>query len=207
MDKVNEFCPFIIEAQGAVRDAALKLIKTILMKKKELSLRAVTKTVKKNEVTRGEVLKKIIFESQRQMARTLIDKTTREEHTFSKKAESRMLINEASLKAAKTLRNEEFELRPSTIANPVVQNTTLWSKTSVTDEYSSNPSVINPDRNMEVEDTPVSRPNKEKTDTRENRLKSCKANPSKINTSNMRDLFKTTADKSEAREENKNFME
>ena len=64
-------------------------------------------------------MKKILFETQRQMARTLIDKTTRENHQFSKKAESRMLVEQASRRAIKVLREEEQKIRISTMRNPV----------------------------------------------------------------------------------------
>ena len=89
LDKRNEFSPFILEAQGGVGETALRVITEMLKKKKERSIRSTTLHVKQNEVTRGEVLKKIVFECQRQMARTLIDKTSREEHVLSKRAESR----------------------------------------------------------------------------------------------------------------------
>ena len=51
------------------------------------------------------------------MARTLIYKTSREHHTISTIVESRMLIEQASLKAAKALREEDKKLKPSTITS------------------------------------------------------------------------------------------
>ena len=65
-------------------------------------------------------MKKIIFESQRQMARTLMDKSSREDHILSKIVESRMLIEQATRQAAKTLRKEEIILRPTTVLAPVL---------------------------------------------------------------------------------------
>ena len=120
LEKRNLFCPFIVEAQGGVGKAALQLIRTMLKKKKELSLRTTTRSVKESEVTGGEILKKIVFESQRQMARTLMDKSSREDHILSKIVESRMLVKQATRKAAKDLRNEEIKLRPATVLTPVL---------------------------------------------------------------------------------------
>ena len=59
--------------------------------------------VESRDVLGGEALKKIIFESQRQMARTLLDKSAREDHNLSKNLETRMLIAQASHKAEKLL--------------------------------------------------------------------------------------------------------
>ena len=84
-----------------------------------MNLRNLSRSVKKQDVTRGEILKKIIFESQRQMARTLMDKTMREEHVLSKKAETRLIVEEASRKAKIALRSEDLKLKAATIMNPV----------------------------------------------------------------------------------------
>ena len=118
-DKRHEFAPFILESQGGVGKTALRVIKTALQKKKEMNLRNLSRCVKKEEVTRGAFLKKIIFESQRQMARTLVDKTAREDHTLSKIAESHMIIQQATWKAVKALKAEDLKLRPATLMNPV----------------------------------------------------------------------------------------
>ena len=91
-NKIHEFAPFVIESQGGVADTALKIIKTILKRKKELNLRSNSHDIGKQDVVGGEILKKILFESQRQMARTLLDKTARENHNLSKTLETRMLI-------------------------------------------------------------------------------------------------------------------
>ena len=48
------------------------------------------------------------------MARTLLDKTAREDHNLSKKVETQMLIAEASRKAAKNLISKQFEVKPAT---------------------------------------------------------------------------------------------
>ena len=85
IDKRHEFMPFIIEAQGGVGSTVLKLISTLLKRKKELCLCNISRTVKRRDICGGEMLKNIIFESQRQMARTLLDKTVRENHIISKK--------------------------------------------------------------------------------------------------------------------------
>ena len=61
VNKRNKFSPFILEAQGGVRETALVVIKEMLKKKKELNLRATSLHVKYQEVTRGEILKKIVF--------------------------------------------------------------------------------------------------------------------------------------------------
>ena len=63
LEKRNLFCPFIVEAQGGVAKSALQLIRTMLKKKKELNLRTLTRSVKESEVTGGEILRKIVFES------------------------------------------------------------------------------------------------------------------------------------------------
>ena len=118
IDKRHEFAPFIIEAQGGVGGTALKLISALLKKKKELNLRSTSRTVRWKEVCGGELLKKIIFECQRQMARTLLDKTTRENHNFSIQAESRMLIEQASQKAIKALKEDDLKIRVSSITDP-----------------------------------------------------------------------------------------
>ena len=60
-DKRHQFSPFIVETQGGVGETALKLIKEMLKKKKELNLRATSLYVKQAEVTRGEIVKKIVF--------------------------------------------------------------------------------------------------------------------------------------------------
>ena len=66
------------------------------------------------------------------MARTLIDKTSREEHTMSKLAESRMLVDRGTLEAVKALREEDIKLRPATVNNPVlVPETRIKSKPKV----------------------------------------------------------------------------
>ena len=75
LEKRNLFCPFIVEAQGGVGKAALQVIRTMLKKKKELNLRTISKSVSEVNVVGGEILKKIVFESQRQMARTLMGKS------------------------------------------------------------------------------------------------------------------------------------
>ena len=62
------------------------------------------------EVVGGDIFKKVVFESQRQMAQTLMDKSSREDHVLSKIVESRMLIQQATRQAAKTLRKEEMKL-------------------------------------------------------------------------------------------------
>ena len=74
--------------------------------------------IEKKDVIGGEILKKIIFESQRQMARTLLDKTAREDHSLSKNIETRMLIAQASQKAAKTLKAEELKVKLATATHP-----------------------------------------------------------------------------------------
>ena len=68
-DQTHIFTPFIIEAQGCVGESALKLIKAMLKKKRELNLRSTSLKVEKGQVVGGEILKKIVFESQRQMAK------------------------------------------------------------------------------------------------------------------------------------------
>ena len=80
VDKIHEFAPFVLEAQGGVGETALKVVRKILRKKKELNLKSSLTNVNEKDVTGGEVLKKIIFECQRQMARTLLDKSAREDH-------------------------------------------------------------------------------------------------------------------------------
>ena len=62
---------------------------------------------------RGAIFMKIIFESQRQMARTLLDKTAKEDHTLPKKLETQMLIAAASRKAAKILKTEKRPIVPN----------------------------------------------------------------------------------------------
>ena len=81
-------------------------------------MRSSSYDIQKGDVLGGEVLKKIIFESQRQMARTLLDKTAREDHSLSKKLETQMLIAQASRKAAKTLKAEEMKVRLATAIHP-----------------------------------------------------------------------------------------
>ena len=129
VEKINEFAPFVIEAQGGVGTSALKIIKTILQKKKERNLRSSKFVVEENEVMGGDILKKILFESQRQMARTLLDKTTREDHSLSKKLETQMLIAEASRKAAKNLRSEKFKVKPATVLyDETTEKTNPWNQ-------------------------------------------------------------------------------
>ena len=84
------------------------------LKDKELNLKNNRYNVESKDVLGGEALKKLIFESQRQMARTLLEKSTREDHNLSKNLETRMLIAEASRKAAKILRTEDLKVRLAT---------------------------------------------------------------------------------------------
>ena len=68
------------------------------------------------------------------MARTLMDKSSREDHILSKIVESRMLIKQATRQAAKILRKEEIKLRPATVLAPVLNFKTRptkekWNKT------------------------------------------------------------------------------
>ena len=49
------------------------------------------------------------------MARTLLDKTSIEDHTLPKNIETQMIIKEASRKASKSLREEELRVQPSTV--------------------------------------------------------------------------------------------
>ena len=96
---------------------ALKVVKSILKRKKERNLRSTNNKVIESEVRGGEILKKIIFESQRQMARTLLDKTSIEDHSLPKKVETQMLMAEATRKAEKALRTEKLKVRPATVVS------------------------------------------------------------------------------------------
>ena len=60
IDKRHEFMPFIIEAQGGVGSTVLKLISTLLKRKKELCLCNISRTVKRRDICGGEMLK-ILF--------------------------------------------------------------------------------------------------------------------------------------------------
>ena len=76
------------KAQGRVGGTVFKLIPALLKTKKELNLRNLSRTVGRREICGGEMLENIIFDSQRQMARTLLDKTVGENHIISTKAGS-----------------------------------------------------------------------------------------------------------------------
>ena len=149
IDKRHEFMPFIIEAQGGVGSIVLKIISASLKRKKELCLRNISRTVKRREICGGEMLKKIIFESQRQMARTLLDKTVRENHIISKKLESKMLVEQASRDAIKTLKKEELKIRASTIPHPAPKPVRSL-KTTPGGQIKTEKSLTQPQSELEV---------------------------------------------------------
>ena len=61
VDKIHEFAPFVLEVQGGVGETALKVVRKILRKKKELNLKSSLTNVKEKDVNGGEVLKKNNF--------------------------------------------------------------------------------------------------------------------------------------------------
>ena len=119
------------------------------------------------------------------MERTLIDKTSREEHTISKLAESRMLVDRGTLEAAKALREEDIKLRPATLNNPVlVPETGIKSKPKIENKSKSDLSEkkeykgrINKDKQLGT--------NAEPETINEQKLT---MSPSRPQTSNMRDM-------------------
>ena len=167
VNKLHEFAPFVIETQGGVGTTALKIIKAILKRKKERNLRSTTFEVRENEVMGGEILKKVIFESQRQMARTLLDKTSREDHILPKKLETQMVIAEAPREAAKTFRSEKLKVKPATVLNLG----TLNLNKKVNSDYGNfsvrettlKSELVADDDGAEAENKPNTRPNIEMT--------------------------------------------
>ena len=134
------------------------------------------------------------------MARTLIDKTSREEHIVSRLTESRMIIEQASLKAKKALREEDIKLKPSTICIPAINvkksvkrtaNTINGNNVSLRKE---NKGTWKTDFDVEVEVDAKSKKNMEA---------SLIENPSRSLTSNIRDLTIQRKSRREKNEQNR----